>query len=170
MQALSQILLAVFPALVIVAALKDATSFTIPNWISGLLILAFFPAAFAAGLPLGVLGVSLAVGAACLVAGIGMFAAGWIGGGDAKLFAAAGLWLGTGAAIPFIIYTAVAGGLLAVFLVSLRADWSRSVLPAGPRWVERLRAPKGEAPYGVAIAAGALLAFPQSALFAIAAA
>ena len=37
-------LLALFPAGVIVAALKDAISFTIPNWVSGLLALAFFPA------------------------------------------------------------------------------------------------------------------------------
>ena len=167
MQALQTLLIAIFPAMVIVAALKDITSFTIPNWISAVLILAFLPAAFAQGLPLGLIGVHLAVGLACLVAGMGMFAVGWIGGGDAKLFAAAGLWLGLQAIAPFVLVTALAGGLLAVFLINLRADWVRGVMPTGPGWVERLREPKGNAPYGVAIAFGALFAFPQAALFAL---
>jgi prepilin peptidase CpaA len=35
----------------------------------------------------------------------------------------------------------------------------------GPRWVGALLEPKGDIPYGVAIAAGALLAFPSSGLF-----
>jgi prepilin peptidase CpaA len=161
-----QILLWVFPALVIVAALKDVTSYTIPNWISGVLIVAFAPAALASGLTLGAMGVHLAVGVACLLAGIGMFAAGWIGGGDAKLFAAAGLWLGAQTIAPFILVTALGGGALAVFLLQLRSNWARGMLPVGPGWVERLREPKGDAPYGVAIALGALVAFPQSALFA----
>jgi prepilin peptidase CpaA len=157
------LLLAVFPALVIVAALKDATSFTIPNWISIALALAFAPAALAGGLSLEGFGLHLAVGFAALVAGIAMFALRWIGGGDAKLFAAASLWLGLAPMPQFLIVTALAGGGLALALVNLRSNWARSLIPAGPAWVERLREPKGDAPYGVAIAAGALVAFPQAA-------
>lgn len=153
-----------FPALLIVAALKDATSFTIPNWISLAAVAAFFPAALAAGVSLESVGLSLAVGAAALVAGMGMFAAGWIGGGDAKLFAAAGLWLGWPAVSPFLLVTALAGGAMAVILLNLRGDWLRARLPAGPAWVERLRQPGENVPYGVAIAIGALFAFPQSTL------
>ena len=166
MTVLQQALLWIFPALVIVAALKDVTSFTIPNWISLALILAFLPAAFASSLPLPGLGVHLGVGLGCLVAGIGMFAVGWIGGGDAKLFAAAGLWLGLDTLVTFLIVTALAGGALAVLLLKLRSNWARGVLPVGPGWVERLREPKGDAPYGVAIAFGALVSFPHSTLFA----
>jgi prepilin peptidase CpaA len=33
-----------------------------------------------------------------------------------------------------------------------------------PAWLERLLAPAGDIPYGIAIAAGALAAFPHSAL------
>jgi prepilin peptidase CpaA len=33
-----------------------------------------------------------------------------------------------------------------------------------PAWLERLLAPEGDIPYGIAIAAGALAAFPQSGL------
>jgi prepilin peptidase CpaA len=165
MSVLQQMLLWIFPALVIVAALKDVTSFTIPNWISGVLILAFFPAAFALGLPLNLIGVHLGVGVACLVAGIVMFALNWIGGGDAKLFAAAGLWLGFDNIVTFLLVTALAGGALAVFLLELRSNYARSLLPVGPAWIERLRQPKENAPYGVAIAFGALVAFPQTVLF-----
>ena len=42
-------LMIVFPALAIAAALSDATTMTIPNWISATLVVAFFPAAMAAG-------------------------------------------------------------------------------------------------------------------------
>ena len=157
------LLLCVFPALVIVAALKDVTSFTIPNWISIALALAFAPAAFAGGMALGDVGLHLAVGFAALVAGIAMFALRWIGGGDAKLFAASSLWLGLAPMPTFLMITALAGGGLAIALVNLRSNWARTLIPAGPAWVERLREPKGDAPYGVAIAAGALVAFPQAA-------
>jgi len=154
---------AIFPALVIVAALKDATSFTIPNWISIAIVAAFAPAALIGGLSLQAVGVHLGVGLIALVAGMIMFAAGWIGGGDAKLFAASGLWLGLAPLPNFLIVTALSGGALALALVNLRSNWARSLIPAGPAWVERLRAPKGDAPYGVAIAIGALAAFPQAA-------
>ena len=50
MEVLQLVLLAILPALVIVAGLKDLTSMKIPNWISGLLILGFFPAALLLGL------------------------------------------------------------------------------------------------------------------------
>ncbi|WP_374579507.1 prepilin peptidase, partial [Phenylobacterium sp.] len=86
------VLLLVFPVLVIVAALRDVTSFTIPNWISLALIGAFFPAAVLLGVGLPQIGLHVAAGVAALVAGMVMFALRWIGGGDAKLFAAAGLW------------------------------------------------------------------------------
>lgn len=166
MSLLQQLLIWIFPAFVIVGALKDVTSYTIPNWISAVLIVAFLPAALASGLPLSAIGLHFAVGLGCLVAGIGMFALGWIGGGDAKLFAAAGLWLGLSGMTNYLIVTALAGGALALILLRLRSNWARSVLPVGPAWVERLREPKGNAPYGVAIAFGALVAFPQSLMFA----
>ncbi|MDP3300196.1 MAG: prepilin peptidase, partial [Phenylobacterium sp.] len=88
------VLLVICPALLIVAALKDVTTYTIPNWISLALIVAFFPTALLLGLPLDVLGLHVGLGVGALVAGMVMFALGWIGGGDAKVFAASALWLG----------------------------------------------------------------------------
>lgn len=162
--ALQFALLLVFPALVILGALRDVTSYTIPNWISGCLILSFFPAALALGLTPATIGLHIGVFAAALAVGIAMFALNWIGGGDAKLFAAAALWFGWPAVIPFLIYTAYAGGAFTLVLLSLRSPLLRPYVLSGPRWFERLASQGEPIPYGVAIAAGALLAFPQSAL------
>lgn len=160
--------LAAFPALVILAALRDLTSYTIPNWIS-VALLALYPlAVVSAGLPIGAIGLALAAGGVALLAGIAMFALGWIGGGDAKLFAAATVWLGWPAAAPYVIWTALAGGGLAVLLL-----WSRKVAqPAarrGPAWFGRLMTPGGDVPYGLAICFGALIAYPGSTIATLAA-
>jgi prepilin peptidase CpaA len=160
----SALLLLILPALVIIAAMKDATSFTIPNWISAAAALAFLPAALAVGAPWQNIAANLAFGVAALLVGMGMFAMRWIGGGDAKLLAACALWLGWLAAPMFLLVTALAGGVLAVGLLNLRSEWLRALIPAGPSWVERLRAEGGDVPYGVAIAVGALAAFPGSTL------
>jgi len=156
--------LLIFPVLVIGAALRDATSFTIPNWISLALVAGFPVAALALGLPWPAVAMSLGVGAAALVVGMGMFAAGWIGGGDAKLFAAAALWIGWPATISYLAITGICGGALAVGLLGLRSAYLRPFVPAGPAWFVRLAEPGENVPYGVAIALGALAAFPASAL------
>jgi prepilin peptidase CpaA len=150
--------LTLFAALVIIAAITDLSSFTIPNWISGSLALAFVPAAFLAGLSVGSIGVSLAIGLGVLVLGAGMFALGWLGGGDAKLMTAAALWLGLRGLAPFVIFTGLAGGALALGLLALRSAWLRPWTQTGPAWTKRLATPGEAAPYGVAICVGALAA------------
>jgi prepilin peptidase CpaA len=149
----------VFSALVIGAAVKDISSFTIPNWISAALTLAFAPTAVIAGVSLGAIGISFAVALGVLAVAAGMFALGWIGGGDAKLMAAAALWVGLRGLAPFALYTSLAGGALALMLVALRSSWIRPFAEAGPAWARRLATPGEAAPYGVAIAVGALAAF-----------
>ena len=161
---LQTFLLAVFPVLVIVAALKDVTRYTIPNWISLALVAAFPLAALSLHMPLPVIGMNLAVGAGALVAGMAMFAVGWIGGGDAKLFAAATLWLGWPALLTDLAVTGLAGGALAMLLLGLRSTHVRPFVPNGPTWFGRLVEPGENVPYGAAIAAGALAAFPACAL------
>jgi prepilin peptidase CpaA len=157
-------LLAVFPALVIIAALIDVASFTIPNRLNLVLAAAYPLAALGLGRPLGEIGLCLAVGVAALVVAVAMFAAGWIGGGDAKLFAGAALWLGWPALASFAMVTALAGGGLALLLLSVRATWLKPYLAGAPAWLERLTTTGQAAPYGVAIAFGALAAFPQSSI------
>ena len=155
-------LVMVFPALAIVAALKDCTTFTIPNWISLALLGAFPLAALAVGLPFPSIGMALLLGVAGLLAGMGMFAAGWIGGGYANLLAASAPWLGLAGIGPFLLVTAVAGGGLAVSLLLLRSGRFAPTLAHGPPWLTRLATRGENVPYGVAIAVGALVAFPES--------
>jgi prepilin peptidase CpaA len=160
------LLLGVMPALVIVAGLKDLTTMRIPNWISLLLIVFFFPAAFAMGLPPLTIAIHVGVAFAALVVGAGMFALRWIGGGDAKLMAAACLWLGLQGSGMFLLWTGVMGGLFCLTLLFARFH-SRPYLAGAPGWVVHLMEPKGDIPYGVAIAAGALMAYPASPLLAL---
>jgi len=163
MQAL---IVAAFPALVITAALRDVTSYTIPNWISLALIAVFPAAALAMGLPLAAVGMHLGVGLIGLLAGMAMFALGWIGGGDAKLFAASALWLGWPAAGGFAAYTGLAGGGLALSLLALRSGYLKPYVVTGPAWFSRLAEDGENVPYGLAIAIGALAALPTSPFMA----
>lgn len=149
-----------FFGLVAVAAITDALTFTIPNWISLTLAAAFPVAALAVEMPLPTLGLNAAIGFAALILGMAMFALRWIGGGDAKLFAAVSLWLGWPAVTTFLAGAAFAGGGLAVMLISLRSAAFRPLVLLGPPWVARLAEPGEGVPYGVAIAIGAFVAFP----------
>ncbi|MDY6923210.1 MAG: prepilin peptidase [Pseudomonadota bacterium] len=163
MEALQLPLLAILPALAIIAALKDLTTMKIPNWISGVLILAFFPVALLLGLPAVDFAVHLGVAAAALLIGMGLFALHFLGGGDVKLMAAACLWLGLSGSGAFILSTAAIGGVFCLGLLLART-YLQPYAAGGPGWLGRLMAPKGDIPYGVAIAAGALVAFPSSPL------
>ena len=163
MNELSLVLLGVMPVLVIVAGLHDLTTMKIPNWLSGLLILGFFPAALVLGLPLSTTAVCVGVALGALVVGAGMFALNWIGGGDAKLMAAASLWFGYSGVTPFVLYTALIGGGFCLVLMTARSRF-QALAAYSPGWVARLMQPKGDIPSGVAIAAGALLAYPSSPL------
>jgi prepilin peptidase CpaA len=150
------------PALVLFAAAKDAISFTIPNWVSLTLAVLFPAAAFAVGMPPVAIGLHIGVGAVALVLGMVMFALRWLGGGDAKLIAAAALWLGWPALMTFLVAAALTGGVLAVMLLALRSPALRVVVLRGPSWMLRLAEPGEGVPYGVAVAAGVLAAFPLS--------
>ncbi|WP_339915253.1 prepilin peptidase [uncultured Brevundimonas sp.] len=163
MDALTLTLLSILPALAITAGLKDLISMTIPNWISGTLIVAFFPAALAVGLAPMAIAAHVGVAVAALFIGAGMFALRWIGGGDAKLIAASCLWLGVTGAGMFLLWTGVMGGLFCLVLIFARF-YSRPYLLGAPGWVVQLMEPRGDIPYGVAIAAGALMAYPSSPL------
>lgn len=154
------LLLSVLPILVIAAGLTDLTTMTIPNWISLGLMLAFVPAALAVGLPLGAVAMHFGVALAALFMGAALFALRLLGGGDAKLMAAVCLWLGLSGALPFALMTAVAGGLFSIGLLLVRGSPGVAAI-GGPAWMSRLLQPKGDIPYGIAIAVGALAAFPS---------
>jgi prepilin peptidase CpaA len=157
--------LTIFPGAIAFAAAMDFFTMTIPNRISVALLAAFLVLAPLAGLD----GWQMAshLGAGLLVLGIGilLFIPGLIGGGDAKMAAAVALWVGFENLVPFLIFAALAGGLLALLFSTFR----HLPLPyqvAAEGWAVRLHSPKGGIPYGIALAAGALLVYPQTAWFA----
>ncbi len=162
------LLLILCPALLIVAALKDVTTYTIPNWISLALIAGFFPTALALGLSGSAIGLHAAIGAAALVAGMVMFALGWIGGGGPQGVAPAAPRLGRAARAPPPPGAAPARGGLALTLLAMRSMLLRRYVSAGPPWLSRLAEPGENVPYGLAICIGGLTAFPASSLAALA--
>lgn len=142
-----------FAALLIAAAVGDALYFRIPNQLVLLIAGLFFPVALAAGLGLPAIGMHLAICCLVLLGGFLLFAFGLFGGGDAKLLAAAALWLGWPALLPFLVWTALAGGVLGA-IIGLRVLYDRFIRKAP---VHR------DVPYGIALATGAIIALPQSA-------
>jgi prepilin peptidase CpaA len=150
-----------FPLLMIIAGAGDALSMRIPNWLTVLIALLFFPMAMLTGMPVKMFSVHLLVGAAMFVIGFGLFAAGLFGGGDAKLLAAAGLWLGWPDLMPFLVMTAFAGGGLALCVGLWSAVNISSEVKDGTIF-RKLGAIKPNVPYGYAFAIGAILAFPQT--------
>jgi prepilin peptidase CpaA len=145
-----------FPLLMIAAAAGDVLTMRISNWLNLLIAALFPPLALAAGMPWEMIGLHAAAGAAMLVAGYGLFALGLFGGGDAKLMAAASLWLGWTGLPAFIMVTALAGGILGL-LVLLRAALVRKAAAAHSGGAAQL-----DVPYGAALAAGAIHAFGAS--------
>lgn len=168
MISLAALPLILFAGLVCVAALSDLTSYIIPNWISAALLAAFPLAALAAGLHWGVVAQHAAVGGVALIAGMGMFALNWMGGGDAKLFSASALWIGVQGLPHYLVAAAFAGAALTIGLIMARKLFAMAPAVAAPGWVQTLLSPKGDVPYGIALAAGALIALPQTQLFAAA--
>jgi prepilin peptidase CpaA len=162
------VVLVALPALLLAAALCDLASYTIPNWLS--LATAGLFLAFAVLTPLapGAVGWHLAAGLAGLSVGFGLFALGWIGGGDAKLFAAMALWLGFSDLLPYAALASLFGGALTLALLLLR----KLPLPAGlsgQGWLVRLHDARSGIPYGVALAAGGFAVLPYTQIFRLAA-
>ncbi len=93
-----------------------------------------------------------------------MFAAGWIGGGDAKLAAATALWLGPDLVFSYLALAALLGGFLTVGLIQMRMQPLPSFADRWA-WLHRLHGPKTGIPYGIALAGAALLVFPESAIW-----
>ena len=136
------------------AAASDARWMRIPN-----LLILFLLAGYAVTATLtqpgwAVIAAHAGVGAAILAGGLVLFARGWMGGGDVKLLAVSGLWLGPAAVPGFLVLTALAGGILTLALIAWRALARAHQLDGGP--IAALRDPKGRVPYGIAIAAAAI--------------
>ena len=155
------ILLLVFPAAMAMAAATDILSAKIPNRLSLALAALFFVVAPFAGLSLADMGWHLLCGAAMLAFMFALFSLRVIGGGDAKLVAVTALWFGWEPLFHYMFAFSIVGGALA--LAALASRWL--VLPERIEsigWITRWRKDKTHVPYGVALALGALLTYPET--------
>ncbi|MES2471922.1 MAG: prepilin peptidase [Pseudomonadota bacterium] len=156
------------PVLLAAAAGWDLASFTIPNFIN-IAVIAVFPLfALAAGLSLETVGLHLLAGFAGLAIGFLFFALGYIGGGDAKLFAGVALWLGFADLMPYALIASVFGGFLTLALLIVR-QWPLPATLARQPWILKLHDTRSGIPYGVALAAGAFILLPHTEIFRLAA-
>jgi prepilin peptidase CpaA len=135
------------------AAASDAVRMRIPNALI-LYLLTGFALTVALSHPGWIdLAAHVAVGLAILGGALILFARGWMGGGDVKLLAVTGLWLGPAAMPALLLLTALAGGLLTLVMIVARALGAHRL--AGGR-IAALRDPMDRVPYGIAIAAAAI--------------
>ena len=154
--------LLVFPALMAFAASSDLFTMTISNRVTLALVGGFVAMAFMSGMsPADVLAHA---GAAATVLAVTFlfFARGWIGGGDAKLAAATALWLGFDHLMGYVLYASIFGGVLTLAMIRFRLMPLPQML-ADQDWVKRLHRLDGGVPYGIALAAAALLIYPHTA-------
>ncbi len=148
--------------LVVVAAVHDARSFRIPNWVWASLLGLF---------PLYVLSSPfeiewphhIGVCAVVLMIGFFLFAGNFAGAGDIKLLAAVALWTGPNFIGVLLVITALSGGLLALGFAA--NAWMRARLQPQTAAAEGVMdvLTKTAIPYGVAIACGSLTAFGMMA-------
>jgi len=94
-----------------------------------------------------------------------MFSFGWIGGGDAKLFAATCLWLGPEGTLFYVIYASLLGGALTLLILGLRSFPLPAAL-SSQGWLTRLHSPEEGVPYGIALAGAGLLVYPNTPFMA----
>jgi prepilin peptidase CpaA len=156
-----QIMLLFFPAAMAMAAASDLLTMKIPNRLSAILAIGYFAAAALSGASLAEIGMHALCGALMLAATFALFSFGWIGGGDAKLAAATALWLGWTPLADYGLVSAIAGGALTLVILFAR----RLKLPdflASQSWVARLHDAKTGVPYGIALALGGLVVYPET--------
>ncbi|HEY1877697.1 MAG TPA: prepilin peptidase [Rhizomicrobium sp.] len=157
------------PLLLAAAGAWDLASFTIPNFLTAALLTAFVLFALAAGLSPAAIGWHLLAGLVGLALGFALFALGYVGGGDAKLFAVTVLWLGLKDLMPYVLIASIAGGVLTLVVLVLRqCPLPQSFLRQA--WIAKLHDAGSGIPYGVALAAGAFFLLPSTEIFRLAAA
>ncbi len=150
-----------FIAAVSWAGAMDLVTMKIRNGLILILLSLYAILAPLAGWSIAEIGMSAALAGGVLVCTFVCFAFGWIGGGDAKLAPVVALWLGAEQVPVYLIYSAIFGGVLTLALLQFRM----LLLPAfclDIPWITRLHDKDTGVPYGVAMAAAALVVFPDT--------
>ena len=92
-----------------------------------------------------------------------MFSLGWLGGGDAKLFAATAIWWMPPDLLNYLMYTTLAGGVLAIIILAARKLMPLTITKTG--WLHRLLRDETKIPYGLALAFAGMITLPMSELY-----
>ena len=153
--------LLLFPALMAFAAASDLFTMTIPNRVSLVLVAGFMALAVLGGMSLNDILMHFGAGAIVLVGAFFCFAMGWKGGGDAKVAASVALWFGFDHLLDYLLYVSLLGGALTILLIQFR-QWPLPSLLSGQAWLSRLHDKQTGIPYGIALALGALIVYPQT--------
>ena len=136
------------------AALRDIRSFTIPNAIC-ISVLAIYPAhVLASHASIDWVG-GILTGTIVLAIGFVCYVFNWTGAGDVKLLAVSAVWAGPDLIAPFLVVTAVAGGVLSAAMM-LHTRFAGSNSADGTATVPFFALLKIHVPYGTAIAVGGL--------------
>lgn len=150
-----------FPALMAFAAFSDLFTMTISNRVSLILIAGFFVLAGLSGMPLATIASHVGAGLTVLVVAFACFAFGWIGGGDAKVAASVGLWFGFSHLTDYLVYASLFGGALTLLLLQFR-QLPVPYMLRSEDWLLRLHSKESGIPYGIALAMGALMIYPET--------
>jgi prepilin peptidase CpaA len=153
--------LLLFPALMAFAAASDLFTMTISNRLSLALAAGFLALALLGDMGIPDILSHVGAGATVLALAFCCFVMGWIGGGDAKLAAATTLWFGFGHLLNYLLYGSLFGGALTLLLLQFR-QWPLPYAFAGQAWLLKLHARDSGIPYGIALALGALVIYPET--------
>lgn len=152
-----------FLGLLGLAVVTDLDELRIPNRICLLIALLYPCYVLASPDPVNWLG-ALAVAAAVFAFGLILFCMGTVGGGDVKLMAVTALWAGPSVVANFLIITTVAGGAMALIMVS-RFRFSLAALFEAIGASDFRDVVLGRViPYGLAIATGAYVTIAPALL------
>jgi len=156
MEYISIAFLAVTVAVCFLSSASDIRFLKIPNWHPGVIIISFFPAYFLAPEGFFPLWQHIAAMGIMFIVSYGMFHFNVMGGGDSKLATAVSLWLGLKLMLPFMLYMAIAGGVLgiATILMQKKKPFKN---PIEQTWFSKAQQGVNEVPYGIAITMGYLL-------------
>jgi len=150
----------------VACALYDLWEFRIPNVLTVIVAVLFVPWSLLQPLPVPLIAGSVLVAGLVFVCGALAFQFGLIGGGDVKLLAGTCLWAGPYAVLAHLMLTSILAAGLLILLVAVRWLYPTvlAVVPQVASWpTPRMFQHGGGIPYGVAIAASAiLLGFPRA--------
>ncbi len=165
-----------FLGICFLAALQDFLYFKIPNYCVGALIILFIIKVIVLQ-DVADLYFPLLVFAGVLTGGFVLYSFKLLGAGDAKLLAATAMWASEFNLLAFVVFTALAGGIISLLYLWLgRTFESTRVLAVNlfssvlvnkgqkAEVTELASAPKRVIPYGVAIFVGSVVVTIQSGM------